>query len=137
MSKGIGAYANKILEDNETVIYEYGGYNLNVPKYWNENHLCDGSITIPKRCFSEPEMHQKLKKMPSGRKKLVVKRIPVSVDYGQMLENGLIKVENCSNCWMTTDDDLCIDIMVLHLLFKLFYQYKEEETVPEHISYKV
>ena len=98
MSRGIGAYANKIFEDNETVIYEYGGYNLNAAEYRNENHLCDGSITILKRCFAEPEIHQKLKKMPSGRKKLVAKRIPVSVDYGQMLENGLIKVENSSNC---------------------------------------
>lgn len=29
MSRDIGAYANKILEENENVIYEYGGYNLN------------------------------------------------------------------------------------------------------------
>ena len=75
MSRGIGAYANKIFEDNETVIYEYGGYNLNAAEYRNENHLCDGSITILKRCFAEPEIHQKLKKMPSGRKKLVAKQI--------------------------------------------------------------
>ena len=39
MSRGIGAYANKILEDNETVIYEYGGYNLNADEYRNENHF--------------------------------------------------------------------------------------------------
>ena len=137
MSRGIGAYANKILEDNETVIYEYGGYNLNAAEYRNENHLCDGSITIPKRCFAEPEVHQKLKKMPSGRKKLVAKRIPVSVDYGQMLENGLIKVENCSNCWEITEDNLHVDVMVCHLLFKLFYQYQEDGIFPEHVSYNV
>ena len=29
MSRGIGAHAKKVLEDDETVIYEYGGYNLN------------------------------------------------------------------------------------------------------------
>lgn len=62
MSRGIGAYANKIFEDNETVIYEYGRYNLNAAEYRNDNHLCDGSITILKRCFAEPEIHQKLKK---------------------------------------------------------------------------
>lgn len=137
MSRGIGAHANKMFEDNETVIYEYGGYNLNDPKYRNENHLYDGSITIPKNCFTEPEMHEKLIKMPSGRKKLVRKRIPVSVDYVQMLEKRLIRVENCSNCWMTTDDDLHIDVMACHLLFKLFYQYQEEGNVPEHVSYNV
>ena len=137
MSRGIGAHANKIFEDSETVIYEYGVYNLNVPQYRNEKQIYDGSITIPKKCFAEPEIHEKLKKMPSGRKKLVTKRIPISVDYGKMLVDGLIKVENCSNCWQTTDDDLRIDIMALHLLFKLFNQYQEEGCVPEHISYNV
>ena len=29
MSIGIGAYANLVLQDSNTVIYEYGGYNLN------------------------------------------------------------------------------------------------------------
>lgn len=137
MSRGIGAYANKFLENNETVIYKYGGYNLNISEYRNENHLYDGSITISKRCFVEPEIHQKFEKMPSERKKLVTKRIPVSVDYVQMLEDGLIKVENCSNCWKTTEDDLHVDVMVCHLLFKLFYQYQEDGIILEHVTYNV
>lgn len=29
MSIGIGAYANLVLQDSNTVIYEYGCYNLN------------------------------------------------------------------------------------------------------------
>ena len=49
MSRGIGAHAKKVLEDDETVIYEYGGYNLNEPEYWNENHILDGTITIQKK----------------------------------------------------------------------------------------
>ena len=39
MSRGIGAHANLVLEDENTVIYEYGGYNLNEPEYRNEKHL--------------------------------------------------------------------------------------------------
>ena len=62
MSRGIGAHAKKVLEDDETVIYEYGGYNLNEPEYWNENHILDGAITIQKNCFVEPEIYEKLKK---------------------------------------------------------------------------
>ena len=62
MSRGIGAHAKKVLEDDETVIYEYGGYNLNETEYWNENHILDGTITIQKNCFVEPEIHEKLKK---------------------------------------------------------------------------
>ena len=42
MSIGIGAYAKKIVEDDETVIFEYGGYNLNEPEYRNKNYVLDG-----------------------------------------------------------------------------------------------
>lgn len=137
MSKGIGAHANKIAEDEQTVIYEYGGYNLNDPEYRNENHLYDGTITVQKECFAEPEIHEKLKKMPSGKKKLVTKRIPVYVDYEKMLFDGLIKVENCSNCWRTSEDELKVDVMACHLLFKLFLDYQEESKIPESVSYNV
>lgn len=47
-------------------------------------------ITISRDCFAEPEIHEKLKKMPSGRKKLITKRIPVSVDYPHV--NSKIKI---------------------------------------------
>ena len=136
MSKGIGAYANKIAEDAHTVIYEYGGYNLNDPEYLNEDHIYDGTITIQRECFAEPEIHEKLKKMPSGKKKLIIKRIPVSIHYGEMIKDGRIVVENCSNCWRTTDDSH-IDVMVGHLLFYVFLRYQEEGKIPETISYNV
>lgn len=106
MSRGIGAHANKVAEDENTVIYEYGSYNWNDPKYRNEDHLYDGTISILRDCFAEPDIYEKVKKMPSWRKKLIVKRIPVDVEYGKMLEDGRIIVENCSNCWQTTANDL-------------------------------
>jgi len=135
MSMGIGAHANKIAEDNNTVIYEYGGYNLNDSRYRNSEHLYDGIITIQKSCFAEPEIHEKMKKMPSGRKKLVVKRIPIYVDYEKKLEDGLIIVENCSNCWRTTENDLQVDVMALGLLFQIFLDYQEEGSIPKMVSY--
>ena len=137
MSRGIGAHANLVLEDEKTVIYEYGGYNLNDPQYRNENHVYDGTITIQRDCFAEPEIHQKLKKMPSGRKKLVTKRIPVSVEYGEMLTDGRIVVENCSNCWRTTETELQVDVMACHLLFYIFLRYQEEGEIPKSMSYNV
>ena len=135
MSRGIGARANLVLED-EKVMYEYGGYNLNEPEYRNEDHVYDGTITISRDCFAEPEIHAKLKKMPSGRKKLIIKRIPVSVDYPKMISDGRIIIENCSNCWQCTPDEN-IDVMALHILFYLFRQYQEEGKMPEYISYNV
>ena len=81
MSRGIGAHANLVLQDDKTVIYGYGGYNLSEEKYRNEAHIYDGTITIQRSCFLEAEIHEKIKKMPSGKKKLVTKRVPVEVDY--------------------------------------------------------
>ena len=137
MSRGIGVHANMVAEDKNTVIYEYGGYNLNDPKYRNEDHLYDGVISIQRDCFAEAEIHERVKKMPSGRKKLIVKRIPVGVEYGKMLEDGRIVVENCSNCWQTTANDLQVDVMACHLLFYIFLRYQEEGKVPESVNYFV
>ena len=135
MSIGIVAYANLVLQDSNTVIYEYGGYNLNEEKYRNKSHVCDGFITIQRNCFLEPEIHEKLKKMPSDKKKLITKRIPVYVNYTKYIEDGLIVVDNCSNCWNTTDNEKRIDVMALHILFCLFLRYQEQGTMPEYISY--
>lgn len=137
MSIGIGAHANLILEDENCIIYKYGGYNLNVPEYRNEEHLYDGTIMIQKECFIEPEIHEKIKRMPSGRKKLITKRILESVDYEKMLEEGLIVIENCSNCWKTTENKLQIDVMACHLLFHIFLRYQEEGKIPDQMSYNV
>lgn len=111
-------------------------YNLNEPEYRNENHIYDGMITISRGCFAEPEIHEKLKKMPSGRKKLITKRIPVDVDYPRMISEGRIVIENYSNCWHCSPESN-VDVMALHILFKLFMQYQEEGKMPEHISYNV
>ncbi len=137
MSRGIGAYANLILQDDNTVIYEYGGYNLNEEKYRNEAHIYDGTITIQRSCFLEPEIHEKIKKMPNGKKKPVDKRVTVEVDYPRYIEDGLIVIENCSNCWKTTNDEKYIDIMALHILYYLFLRYQEQGKMPEYISYNV
>ena len=36
MSRGMGARANLRLQDEKTIIYEYGGYNLNEDNFKNE-----------------------------------------------------------------------------------------------------
>lgn len=42
MSRGIGVKAKLILQDDKTVIYEYGLYNWNEEKYRNAEQVCDG-----------------------------------------------------------------------------------------------
>ena len=137
MSIGIGAVAKLISQGNNCVIYQYGGYNLNEEEYMNAKRIYDGKIIIQICCFQEPEIHEKVKKMPGGKKKLITKRIPVSVDYAQMIDEGLIKIENCSNCWKVTDDGKGHDVMALHLLYKIFQNYQVEGKIPALISYNV
>ena len=38
MSLGFGANAYLVAFDSDTVIYQYGSYNLNDPKFYNDNH---------------------------------------------------------------------------------------------------
>lgn len=136
ISLGIGAYGKLVIYDDTTVIYEYGGYNLNQKEYRNEDHVLDGTITISRSCFAEPEIHERIKKTPSGRKKTITKRIPISVDYFKMIGEGAIVVENCGNCWHILSENN-IDDMALRILFLLFRQYQEEGKLPENISYNV
>ena len=133
MSIGIGAIAKLVLQDDVTIIYEYGGFNWNESEYRNSDYIRDGLIIVDKSCFTKPEIHQKTKRMPSGRKKIVTKKIPVSTDYSKMIEEGLIEVENCSHCWKKTGEKN-IDAMALRMLFKLFYQYQKEGGIPETVS---
>ena len=105
--------------------------------YRNEGHLRDGYLTIQRECFIAPEVHEKMKKMPSGRKKLVIKKIPVDVKYREMIQDGRILVENCRNTWRTTDDELSVDIMACHLLTKIFLSYQTEGASPKVITYHV
>ena len=137
MSLGVGARANILAENDREVVYEYGGYNLNVPQFRNKDHLYDGRIVIQKECFVKPEVHEKYKKTPSGRRKRISKRIPVYVDYPALLKNGMIVTQNCSNCWRVTDDSRHIDVMIFHLLFRIFQQYQHKGMVPERVSYNI
>lgn len=137
MSRGIGAKAKLILQDDKTVIYEYGQYNWNEEKYRNAEQVCDGMISIQKTCFLKLEIHEKIKRFPNGKKKLITKKIPVDVDYLKAIDEGLIIIENCSNCWETTDDEKQVDVMVLRLLCYLFLPYQEEGNIPEYIGYYV
>ena len=137
MSKGIGVKAKLILQDDKTVIYEYGSYNWNEENYRNIEQVCDGMVSIQKTCFLKPEIHEKIKRFPNSKKKLITKKIPVDVDYLKAIDEGLIIIENCSNCGEATDDEKQLDVMVLHILCYLFLRYQEEGNIPEYIGYYV
>ncbi len=130
MSKGIGGACRKILEDEETVIYEYSAYNLNDPKLKDYNDIFDGSIIIQKSGLVEPGIHEKLKKFPNGRK-----RITVEVDFSNLFSEKMITIENSSNCWQKTIEGY--DIIGLSLCFKIFNEYQKIGYLPERLGYDV
>ena len=72
MSIGIGGFANKIIENDTSVTYKYGSYNLNISGYDNIARVSDGKISIDKKCFIKPKIHRKIKKI-NGKKELIEK----------------------------------------------------------------
>ena len=135
MSHGDGGAARIALQDENTVVYEYAAYNLNVEELRNSDHIYDGLITISKNAFVEPEIHEKLKRMPSGRKKLIVKRIERDVDYTALFNEGKITVENSHFCWRTLDNG--VGMMAMRIIFKIFRLYQETGRIPDRVGYDV
>lgn len=132
MSLCEGAEAYIVLQDDQTVMYMYGCFSYYYNKNWRQPIDCDGMITIQKECFQEPEIHQKLKRMPSGRKRLVSKKIPVDVDYPTMIDKGLITIENSKYAWHLCEDG--VDIMAYRVIRKILYEYQTEGKIPELIG---
>lgn len=132
MSLGIGSFCKLIAQDENTIIYEYGSYNLNDPKYENKHRISDGIITISKSSLIEPEIHDKIKRFPNGKKKRIIKRVPKDIPLSDLLENKLVTVENCSNYWETNVDN--IDVMALTTIWYIFLEYQEKGQLPESLS---
>ena len=137
MSIGIGAFAKMVLEDDNTVMYEYGNYNLNDDRFRNKELIKDGLITIQKECFLEPEIHEKIKKMSIGRKKKIIKRVPVNVDCSKYFQKGKIKIEICSNTWHFAGTEKDTDILAFVLVSKILREYQEDSIIPGYVSYNV
>lgn len=134
MSMGYGGSARVVLEDRNTVVYEYSPYNLDEPEYRNADRVYDGIITIDKGALVEPEIHEKAKRMPSGRKRLVVKRIRRDVDYSFLLKEKKIMVENSRYCWRYVGTEKNIGMIAMKLIFHIYDQYQMEGALPETVS---
>lgn len=130
MSMGYYARCHKILEDELTIIYEYACCNVGEGDWEKAQNTFDGRIYIDKDSFVEPTIREKLKKMPSGRKKLIVKRIHNEADYSKLIEEGKIEIENCSGTWKTYDG---IDFMAMRLVRQIFDEYQDTGIISEHM----
>ena len=133
MSIGFCGLCRKEAEDEKMVLYTYAGEN------WNDHGksksgdslLYDGYFIIYKDCLEEPEIHTRMKRMPSGRKRTVVKRIPHFPAIFEHVRNGRIVVEKeCKNAFRYPET-LPIDYIAYHLLLHIFTQYQLDGALPE------
>ena len=137
MSLGYTGMCKKELEDDEIVIYSYSGEN------WNDDGksksgdslLYDGSFIIYKDCLEEPEIHTKLKRMPSGRKKMVEKRITHTLELSKHIENKKVFVEKeCKNAFRR-GATMPIDYIAYRLILHIFERYQLDGELPEIESF--
>ncbi len=133
MSMGYCGYADIQAFDDTLVIYSYCCYNLNIDGYERFRGLDDGELYIERDAFVEPEIHEKIKKTASGRKKLIIKRVKRDFPFHDFLETGKIKVKNASGTWEMNPSG--IDRIALHILLEMFDEYQEAGKLPEHISW--
>ena len=116
------------------MVYEYAPFNLNEPEYRNSEHVYDGRITISKDSMVEPEIHEKLKVMHSGKKKLIIKRIRRDVDFDALLDAGKITIENSRYCWHLVGTEKNIGMIAMKIVFRIYDHYQDEGTLPETVS---
>ena len=140
MSIGYCGRIELFAEDDNTALYRYCGEN------WNDDSNTrgswedmDGEILIQKKCLVEPEIHTKLKKMPSGRKKLVSKRIVQPFDISAAIRSGDIQILKPCTSEYSQGLHIGIDRMYFAytLLRKLFTEYQEQGKLPEKCSFIV
>jgi len=133
MSVGYGGYMYLTAYDDTLLMYTYCCYNVNLKDYEKYKKMVDGEIVIARDALVEPEIHRKLKRMPSGRKRMVEKRVRRDVPWEELYAGGKIEVKNASGTWCTDSDG--IDIMAWKMLYELFNEYQDTGEIPEQMSF--
>ena len=131
MSIGYGGGCRKYGESAVFVIYEYYSYDWNTEGCDNPNRIYDGIIKIEKTAFIEPEIHQKIKRRPSGRKMLVTKRIERDVPISEYFENGKVELVNSSFCGRICNGHGYVGLRLIH---KIFSEYQKNGEIPHIVS---
>jgi hypothetical protein len=136
MSLGYVGYARLVVEDDEYAIYEYSGENWNDGKSVSgDAMLFDGEIQIKKSSLEEPEIHEKIRKMPNHRKKLVTKRITHFVDIQQKIDNGdIVIIRECKNEFSRYSTG--VRYLATQLLHHIFDEYQENGKLPQKTGFR-
>jgi hypothetical protein len=124
MSRGYGAYARLIVEDDKSAIYEYAAYNWNIPESYNKECECDGIISFPKSILLKPEFLTKRKET----KKIITSPYD---DVSEVIKNNQIFIKSSKYEWEIQNG---IGSMAFRTLWSIFKEYQKEEKLPEQWS---
>ena len=137
LSLGYCGKCKLIMRDENVVHYAYSGEN------WNDSNsivgdidMLDGELIIYKRCLEEPEVHVRVKRLPSGKKSAFKKRVIHIPAIRQHIANGDIIIEKkCENEFQrvgTSEGDCYLADM---LLLKIFEAYQRDGVLPSEKSF--
>ena len=126
MSLGYTGIAHLAISDGESALYTYACQNLNVP---DNNPVEDGEIYVEFEPVVSARKIVRTKRYPDG--------IPITraenIDLAQMLEDGTLKIKNCSNA--TRVDQLGVDRQALILFDHISLGIQRDETFPPSVAY--
>ncbi|HIS40585.1 MAG TPA: hypothetical protein IAC12_07140 [Candidatus Aphodovivens avistercoris] len=126
MSLGYGGFARLVLKDEKSALYVYKCENLN---RLDNDPKEDGQIYIELEPIASAHVPKKTKRYPEGIPLLFVE----NVDFGKMLADGSLGVENCTNCSLAGDDG--VDVQAWDLIFKIALEIQRNGTFPETVGY--
>ena len=135
MSKGHCGYAHLVASDETLLLYSYCAYDLNRADWQEMKKKEDGEIAIDRDSLIEPEVHEKVKRLPSGKRTTVVKRIEREVPYEDLLKAKKIRIQNASGAWDFSETG--IDEVALKIVHIIFSEYQKTGNIPDYPTWYV
>ncbi len=132
MSIGYGGYARLRQADESMLLYSYCCYDINLDNWREMKEAEDGELWIERSALVEPRIHKRIKRSPSGRKRIQTKRIEQYVHIGDLLSAGKVFVRNASGTWKTRESG--VDMIAVVILRRIFSEYQRSGEVPKSVS---
>ena len=135
MSKGHCGHAHLVANDETLLLYSYCAYDLNRADWQEMKKKEDGEIAIDRDSLIEPEVHEKAKRLPSGKRTTVIKRIEREALYGDLLKAKKIRIQNASGAWVFSESG--IDEVALKIVHIIFSEYQKTGNIPDYPTWYV
>ena len=113
----------------------YCAYDINRADWQEIKEKEDAEIAIDRDSLIEPEVQEKVKRLPSGKRTTVVKRIEREVPYEDLLQAKKIRIQNASGAWDFSETG--IDEVTLKIVHIIFSEYQKTGNIPDYPAWYV